>query len=167
MKRLLRPGHSRIETREGLGRLSFEVARGWMMRVRTERVDTAWVLHPEGRLVVEEDTRHLHELVRAVVQVDPGNVVLDLGNVAQLDCCGIGQLVRLRNDVCRSGGVFVLFNVEPRQKHLLDLLGLLPVLGVVDSRREAVAGGRGTATPSRPSFHGVPPPALQPPRITT
>ena len=115
------------------------------MRVRAERVDSAWVLHLEGRLTVEEDTRQLHELVRSMVHFDPCNVVLDLGNVGQLDCSGIGQLVQLNNLVCGSGGAFTLLNVEPLQKRLLGMLGLLTVFRVLDRRPEAIAICRSAA----------------------
>ena len=119
------------------------------MRVRAERVDSAWVLHLEGRLTVEEDSSQLHQLVRSMTQFEPCNVVLDLGNVAQLDCSGIGQLVQLNNQVCGSGGALTLLNVEHRQKRLLQLLELLAVLGVSDSRQEAITRCRSAA-----AWHG-------------
>ena len=119
------------------------------MRVRAERVDSAWVLHLEGRLTVEEDSSRLHQLVRSMTQFEPCNVVLDLGNVAQLDCAGIGQLVELNNQVCGSGGALTLLNVEHRQKRLLQLLELLAVLGVSDSREEAITRCRSAA-----AWHG-------------
>jgi anti-anti-sigma factor len=115
------------------------------MRVRAERVDSAWVLHLEGRLTVEEDTRQLHELVGSMTRFDPCNVVLDFGNVGQLDCSGIGQLVQLDNQVRGSGGALTLLNVENRQKRLLQLLGLLTVFRVCDRRQEAITGCRNAA----------------------
>jgi anti-anti-sigma factor len=113
------------------------------MELRLERTGSAVVVHLErGRLVVEEDTRELHELVRAVASLDQAaSVILDLEKVRQLDCSGIGQLVELRNEICASGRVFSLVNVEPRQRHLLALLGLLKVLPVFASRDEAITAG--------------------------
>lgn len=102
----------------------------------------AVVLHLEGRLTLEADTHQLHELVRSITHFGPCNVVLDVANVWQLDCSGIGQLVRLRNQVCGSGGVFALVNVEPRQKRILEIVGLLTALRVVDSRQEAILACR-------------------------
>jgi len=110
------------------------------MRLRAERAGPAVVLHLEGgRLVVEEDTQQLHDLVRTVTHLDDGcSVVLDLERVWQLDCSGIGQLVELRRQVCDSGGVFSLVNVGPRPKRLLAILGLLSVLPVFASQEEAI-----------------------------
>jgi len=111
-----------------------------MMRVRAERAGPAVIVHlEEGRLVVEEDTQELHELVRTVTRLDDEcSVVLDLGTVWQLDCAGIGLLVELRQQVCGRGGVFALVNVGPRQRRLLAMLGLLSVLPTFASREEAV-----------------------------
>jgi anti-anti-sigma factor len=124
------------------------------MEVRAERAGPAVVVHLEGgRLVVEEDTRRLHELVRAVTRLDHGcSVVMDLGKVRQIDCSGIGQLVELANQVGARGGLFSLVNVAPREKHLLALLGLLRVLPAFASREEAItacwsAAARGCAPP--------------------
>jgi anti-anti-sigma factor len=138
------------------------------MEVRAERAGPAVVVHLEGgRLVVEEDTRALHELVRAVTKLDRGcSVVLDLGKVWQLDCSGIGQLVELGNEVCERGGVFSLVNVPPRPKRLLELLGLLSVLPTFASPDEAItacwsAKARGCA-PQRPRGEAPAPPAWLP-----
>ena len=110
------------------------------MEVRAERAGPAVVVHLEGgRLVVEEDTQELRDLVQAVTLVDEGcSVVLDLEKVWQLDCSGIGQLVELGNQVRELGGVFSLVNVGPRPRHLLALLGLLKVLPVFASPEEAI-----------------------------
>jgi anti-anti-sigma factor len=138
------------------------------MQVRAERVGSAVVLDLEGRLTVEADMHQLHELVRSIVRLDGRRVVLDLGNVPQLDCSGIGQLVRLNNLVREAGGALTLVNVERRQKHLLQILGLLEAFRVFDDRQEAMAwcwsaaaADRGPAfeqpkaSAARPSMGGV------------
>jgi len=126
------------------------------MEVKAERAGPAVVVHLRGgRLVVEEDTQALHDLVRTVTRLDRDcSVILDLAKVWQLDCAGIGQLVQLSTQVCESGGVFSLVNVGREQKHLLALLGLLKVLPVFASREQAItacwsAKARGRA-PWRP-----------------
>ncbi|HSD29557.1 MAG TPA: STAS domain-containing protein [Vicinamibacteria bacterium] len=125
-----------------------------------ERAGPAVVFHLEkGRLVIEEDTGELHDLVHAVALFDPGcGVIVDLQKLRQLDCSGIGQLVQLRGEVCDSGGVFSLVNVAPRHRRLLDLLGLLRVLPVFASQEEAItacwsARARGCVpSPARPEW---------------
>jgi anti-anti-sigma factor len=138
------------------------------MEVRAERAGPAVVVRlGGGRLVVEEDTQELHDLVQTVISLDQGcSVVLDLQKVWQLDCSGIGQLVDLGNQVCDGGGVFSLVNVAPRLKRLLALLGLLGVLPVFGSRGEAItacwsAKARGCAQ-RRPRGEAPAPPAWLP-----
>jgi len=134
------------------------------MEMRLERTGSTVVVHLEGgRLVVEEDTRELHDLVRAITILDPScSVILDLAKVWQLDCSGIGQLVQLGNLVCESGGVFSLVDVGPRQKRLLSVLGLLKVLPVFANRDEAItacwsAKARGCLPPApRPEWLPAP-----------
>jgi anti-anti-sigma factor len=92
----------------------------------------------EGPLTVEADTRGLRELVGSVAQLGSYGLVLNFRGVPQLDCSGIGQLVELDNRVRASGGALTLVNVESRQKRLLQILGLLALLRVCESRQEAV-----------------------------
>ncbi len=137
------------------------------MDLRLERAGPAVVFHLEkGRLVVEEDTGELHDLVRALALFDPGcGVVLDLRKLGQLDCSGIGQLVQLRGEVCDSGGIFSLVNVAPRHKRLLDLLGLLRVLPVFASQEEAITAcwsAQARNCIPRPPQLGESPPFAQP-----
>jgi len=111
-------------------------------------VGSTVILHLEGRLTVEEDTHPLHELLGSITGVDPWTVVLDLANVPQLDCSGIGQLVQLNHQVGRSGGVLLLVNVDRRQKRLLELLGLLEVFRVCGSWPEGLMGRRTAGAPA-------------------
>jgi anti-anti-sigma factor len=137
------------------------------MDLRLERAGPAVVFHLEkGRLVVEENTWELRDLVRAVTVFDPGcSVVLDLARVRQIDCAGIGQLVDLANQVRDKGGVFSLTRVAPRHKRLLALLGLLKVLPVFASKEEAItaswsARARGCVHPAaRPDWLPMPAPS--------
>jgi anti-anti-sigma factor len=54
-----------------------------------------------------------------------------------MDCSGIGQLVGLHQKVQRLGGRLALLNVAPRQKHLLDVAGLLAVIPVFECPQTA------------------------------
>jgi hypothetical protein len=82
--------------------------------------------------------------------------VLNFRGVPRLDCSGIGQLVQLDTQVRASGGALMLVNVEDRQKHLLQVLGLLTLLQVCESRQEAMtwcrsAVGAGCTRPDPPA----------------
>jgi anti-anti-sigma factor len=127
-----------------------------MMDLTLERAGPAVVFHVEkGRLVVDEDTGELHDLVRALTIFDPGcSVVLDLAKLRDLDCSGIGQLMQMRRQICDLGGVFALAGVAAQHRRLLEILRLLPVLPVFVTPEQAV-----TACWSARARGGVPRPA--------
>jgi anti-anti-sigma factor len=133
------------------------------MDLRLERAGPAVVFHVEkGNLVIEEDTRELHDLVRAVTLFDPGcSVVLDLERVRQVDCAGIGQLVELGNRVRDNGGVMCLTRVKAHHKRLLAVLGLLGVLPVFPSADEAITAS--WSARARGCVHPAPRPSWLPP----
>lgn len=121
------------------------------MEVRAETIGSTVVLGLEGRLTVEEDAQGLHEAVRSIARLSPSDIVLDLGHVRQIDCSGIGQLLRVRDRVRESGASLALVNVDHQQRRLLKMFGLLGVFEVFDSRQDAVrmtgaAGGESCST---------------------
>jgi anti-anti-sigma factor len=123
------------------------------MDLKLERAGPSVVFRVEkGRLVIDEDTGELHDMVRALTIFDPGcSVVLDLAKLHDLDCSGIGQLMQMRRQICDLGGVFALANVAPQHRRLLEVLRLLPVLPVFARPEEAV-----TACWSARARSGVP-----------
>jgi hypothetical protein len=65
-------------------------------------------------------------------------MVLNLEHVSRLDCTGIGELVALHCAVQEMGGVLSLVNVQPRQKKMLEVVGLLRALNVHDGLNTVV-----------------------------
>lgn len=108
------------------------------MKVRAERVGSAFLLELGGRLTIEADTHQLSAAVGEILQLDVSDVVLDLANVDQLDCSGIGLLLQLHNQVRESGRNFILINVDSRVQHLLQRAGLLAVFPVFSCLRDAM-----------------------------
>jgi anti-sigma B factor antagonist len=109
------------------------------MKVRTERTGSTAVLRLEGeRFTIEDDTHELHECVESMARSGACNIILDVACLRTIDCCGIGQLVNLYKRVWESGGFLCLVNVDRRPKRLLQMLGLLRLFPVFDSREEAV-----------------------------
>ncbi len=110
-----------------------------VMQISVQAVGLAVVVDLEGRLTVETDTQELHMLVGQLARTHPSNVVLDLGHVSRIDCCGIGQLVQLHCSVRAAGGALRLANLTHRHKRLLELVGLIDVLRVFDGKKDALA----------------------------
>ena len=85
------------------------------------------VLEVAGRLVIEAPSQLRVDFTQLMTYRGRSLLVLDLRGVSQMDCSGIGQLVELFVSVRRLGGRFALVNVQPRQRRLLDMCGLLPL----------------------------------------
>jgi anti-anti-sigma factor len=110
-----------------------------VMDLKTERVGSAVILHLEGRLTVEADTERLQDMVNSVARLHARDVLLDMREIRQLDCSGIGQILNLRNQFHNIRMTFALMDIERHQKRMLKISGLLRVFRVFGSREEALA----------------------------
>jgi anti-anti-sigma factor len=73
----------------------------------------------------------LDRVLRAAIAADTErHLVLDLGAVTFLDCCGLSSLVRAQSTLLDR---FWLTNVPPPVARLLDLAGLTDVFCVLDA----------------------------------
>jgi len=109
------------------------------LHVRVRRSGSIVVLDLKGRLTVEGEIERLSRVTQWLPRLGGTLLMLDLKDVQHLDCSGIGQLVELRNNIHILGGIVVLVNVHGRQRRLLQLVQLLPVLPVFGSRQEALS----------------------------
>jgi anti-anti-sigma factor len=57
-------------------------------------------------------------------------VVVDASELSFLDSSGIRELLEVRQDVAGNGGAFATEGVPPRVRRLLEIAGLIDVLGV-------------------------------------
>jgi anti-anti-sigma factor len=69
------------------------------------------------------------QVVRLAVEVGPGEVRLDLGNVDLATAAGLGELVQLQGELRAVGGELVLTNVRRRVREVLEVAGLSGMLG--------------------------------------
>lgn len=99
-----------------------------------------------GSLTVNANLHGLRAAIREISDQEVSGVFLDLGRVTQLDCWGIGELIRLRRLVTASGRRFGLVHVGRRERRLLELARLADVLGLYDSTSEALR----SVTPAAP-----------------
>ena len=112
------------------------------MNIRTRKYGLALVLDLRGQLTVDDDIRPLWDIVGSAT-ARGGHLVLNLENVSRLDCTGIGELVALHCAVQDAGAVLSLVNAQPRQKRMLELVGLLRTLNVHDDLNTALTLNEG------------------------
>ena len=100
------------------------------MELRAVRIESAVILHLEGRMIAGSDTGWMRSAMNAVTANGVRHALLDLGQVSLLDCSGIGQLLRLREQAHGARRTLGLVGVKRRQKRMLELSGLLHVFRV-------------------------------------
>ena len=108
------------------------------MELRAERVESAVILHLDGRLTVETGAGWLRDAERAVMDHGVRHVLVDMGKVSQIDSSGIGQLLQFRQHAHEARRTLALADVGRRPKRMLELCGLLHVFRVFGGCEEAV-----------------------------
>jgi anti-sigma B factor antagonist len=109
------------------------------MKISTRKSGKTIVLDLYGQLTVDGGSKSLRKFVETVTAAQASHMVLNLDNISRLDCTGIGELVALRCALQESGALLTLIKVAPRQKRMLELVGLLPALTVCNDLEEALA----------------------------
>lgn len=131
------------------------------MRLSTERVDSAVILHLDGRLTIEGGDEWLKAAVDAGSRGGARHVLLQMHRVRQFDCAGIGQLLRLREQLHQARRTCALVALDPRQRHVLELAGLHRVFRMFDDCEDAkVMLGVGEPGLALPTFLATAPTGL-------
>jgi anti-anti-sigma factor len=107
------------------------------MKLSSERVESAAILHLDGRLTVEAGDGWLQAAVDLGTRGGVRHVLVQMRRVGQIDCTGIGQLLRLREQLHSARRSCALVEVAPRQRRLLELAGLHRVFRMFDDCDDA------------------------------
>lgn len=94
---------------------------------KDEHGNVVTTIRCHGRLV-SETTAKIKEVVHPLLG-HHGRIIVDLGDVAQLDSSGLGTLVGLKASAVRQGLCILEFsNMTPRILELLRITNLLQIL---------------------------------------
>jgi anti-sigma B factor antagonist len=80
-------------------------------------------------------------LIAAVAACGP-SVIVDLADLAFIDCCGLGVLVRVLTWTRESGGDVLLAAPQQHVRRLLRLAGMNGVFSVYSSVEQAASGAK-------------------------
>ncbi|HSP91518.1 MAG TPA: anti-sigma factor antagonist [Vicinamibacterales bacterium] len=109
------------------------------MDIEAEFVGSAVILRLEGRMSVECDAGWTRAALMAASGDGVRHVLVDVGRVRLLDCCGLGQLLALRAELHGARKSICLVDVERHQRRMLELAGLLHVFRVFPDCDAAVS----------------------------
>lgn len=108
-------------------------------RVDVSRDGGTLVVAPVGEI----DLATREQLREALRPEEPAaRVVLDLSEVSFMDTSGLGLVVEEMRGAGDAGREFILVRGPRPVQRLLDIAGLTPLLRLVDSREDALDGGR-------------------------
>lgn len=76
--------------------------------------------------------REIHSLVAEPVRA----IVLDMAGVDYISSAGVGSLASARTAITKKGGELAMTNVQPQVAKVLEIMRLVPVLGVFKDQDE-------------------------------
>jgi anti-anti-sigma factor len=116
------------------------------MDIRTETIDNACVLSPDGPL----DTRSAHDFERKAVaafEAGPQHVVVDFSKVELVTSAALRVLVMLGKKLGKAQRKLLLCGLNDMVRTVLEVSGLFQAFTIVPTAKDAVAQLRG-ASPS-------------------
>jgi anti-sigma B factor antagonist len=91
-----------------------------------------------GRLVYDEGTRKLREVMTAAVEDGARACLLDLERLTYLDSGGVGLLVAMFRHLTRRNGQLKLLRPSPPARRVLGIARLTGVFDIFDDEADAL-----------------------------
>jgi anti-sigma B factor antagonist len=115
------------------------------LNTTTSRADGVIVVYLRGVIYFGEESVSLLHLAKDLLNKS-NHIVLDLGEVTQIDGGGLGTLVSLYASARKVGGNIKLANLGSHAHELLQITKLVTVFEVFDKAEEAIASFNRAAT---------------------
>lgn len=96
------------------------------------------ILKLRGRMRIGDETRAVRTQINSLAAARVPRILLDLGEVVQIDSSGIGELTRSYITVRGHGGQLKLLRLTRRLRELMGITKLLTVFEAYDDESEAV-----------------------------
>ena len=109
------------------------------MKASTRQVDGVTIVDLSGRIQEGEDITLLHDTVEDLLGRGHKKVLLNLGDVNQIDSSGVNALLRAFTSVRKQGGELKLLRPTKKVHELLQTTKLDTVFDVRDDEAAAIA----------------------------
>ncbi len=96
------------------------------------------ILKLRGRMRIGDETRAVRTQIDSLATARVPRILLDLGEVVQIDSSGVGELTRSFITVRSHGGQLKLLRLTRRLRELMGITKLLTVFEAFDDESEAV-----------------------------
>ncbi len=111
---------------------------GVIMRIEERIVENVAVVAVHGDILLNGPGPDLADTIRALLDLDRRDILLDVSNVRYVDSGGIGALVESFTAARHRGGHIKLVGVTKRLNDLLVITRLLNVFECFDNEQEAI-----------------------------
>ena len=108
------------------------------LHMDTKETDGVTVVTLTGRITLGDESNHLRNEVKELLEQGKKKLVLDLGDVSYIDSAGLGTLVAAYTSARNRGAEIRLANITKKFDELLNITKLLTVFPVYSSVGEAV-----------------------------
>ncbi|UCD51384.1 MAG: STAS domain-containing protein [Phycisphaerales bacterium] len=78
----------------------------------------------------------LHREILRLMAESPSVIVLDMDGVEYISSAGVGALASAKTSVTKEGGELAMTNLQPQVAKVLEIMRLVPVLGVFKNQEE-------------------------------
>ena len=109
------------------------------IKTNSRQVNDVTVVDFSGSITSTEGSRVLRNTVRELSSQGRRNILLNLGEVTQVDTSGVGELVSAFTSVRSAGGELKLFNLTSEVHDLLQVTKLCTVFDVQEDEASAIA----------------------------
>ena len=108
------------------------------VKLTSRQVGDVTVVDAAGRITLGEGASAFREKIRELVNNSSKKILLNLGDVSDIDSSGIGELVSGFTTVTNSGGQLKLVGLSKRVKDLLQITKLYTVFEAFEDEAQAV-----------------------------
>ena len=109
------------------------------MKANARQVNGVTVVDLSGSITAGEGSAVLRNTVKDLASHGSRNIVLNLGEVTQVDTSGIGELVNAYTSVRNAGGELKLFNPTREVHDLLQITKLCSIFDIQPDEASAIA----------------------------
>ena len=108
------------------------------LQVKETQAADVTILDLTGNITIGDGNIALRGEIRRLLEEGKKRILLDLGNVRNVDSSGLGELVASFATISRSGGQLKMVHLTRRIQDLMAITKLLTVFDTYESRSEAL-----------------------------
>jgi len=109
------------------------------LKMTSSEVDGASVVALDGRIVMGDEGRALHEKLENLISAGKKRIVLNMNDIEYVDSSGLGTLVSAHLSAKNHGASLKLSNLGRKFQEVLQLTKLVTVFQVFDTEASAIA----------------------------